>query len=556
VTTIAKGLLDWVEQPDPDRGIHFANDQGGWDYASFEELARGAFGVASLLGERGLTRGGVVSVVAPTRPSFVTAFFGTLLAGGTPSPLVPPFYYADIDGYISQTAARLETASELVLTDESLREIVGRAHAAAGLEGEPLVIEQAIGSEACERRPPSELALLQFTSGSSGRPRGVRVTWENLEANVEMIRGSIDWSADDVGAGWLPMYHDMGLIGCLVTPVAHQREIWIMRPDHFVRDPMLWLERFGRHGATLTAAPNFCFAYAAKRLQPEQLEGMDFSAWRAAIIGAERLDPGVLGRFAAMLEPHGFRREVFLPAYGLAEATLAVSIQDHGRVPRVVRPDWARVGFGRTVTVTAEALIGDPQIGDGAGWLIGCGEPLPGVTVTVADDAGCPLPDGTLGELTVEGATVASGYAGGAESVSSSFADGILRTGDAGFIHDGEVYVTGRIGDALKFRGVTLYAEDLEAKVAAIDGVPRGRCVVVPGLAAGVDSVTVIAEAGPGEWIEQARRLLARETGGAKVTILLGPPGTIERTSSGKPRRRVIWRALVDGELVLEPSPA
>lgn len=544
------GLLDWLNDPATDRGIRFANDEGDWDYATYEELARGAYGVASLLAEHGLRRGGVVSIVAPTRPSFVTAFFGTLLAGGTPSPLVPPFYFASPELYVRHTAALLETASEMMLTDESLSEIVGKAHAAAGLPDNPLIIEQAEGVDTFERRPQSDLALLQFTSGSSGVPRGVQVTWDNLVANVEMIRGSIDWSADDIGAGWLPLYHDMGLIGCLITPVAHQRDIWIMRPDHFVRDPMLWLERFGRHGATLTAAPNFCFAYAAKRLRHEQLEGMDFSAWRAAIIGAERLDPGALGKFTALLEPFGFHRRVFLPAYGLAEATLAVSIQDPDKVARVLRPDWSEIRFGDPVTVTGDTQLGDSQLGDGAGWLIGCGHPLPGVKVTVADENGGTLSDGLLGELTVTGSTIASGYAAGAESSSTSLTGGLLRTGDAGFIWDGELFVVGRLGDSIKIRGRTVYAEDIEARLTALPSVPKGRTVVIPGWRRGEESVTVVVETDPGEWMKAAMQLLRSEIGmETPVSIVTGPVGTIPRTSSGKPRRRVLWQAVADGTL-------
>jgi fatty-acyl-CoA synthase len=551
---VRTGLLDWLDQPDARRGVRFANDDGGWDLSTYEDLARGARSVAALLQEHGLRRGGVVSIVVPTGPSFATAFFGTLLAGGTPSPLVPPTVFDKADSYVRHTAGLLATATEIVLTDDSLREVVTRAHDAAAMEGEPLAIARAELSRTLERRPPSYLALLQFTSGSSGSPRGVQVTWENLEANIAMIRDWISWGPDDAGAHWLPLYHDMGLIGCFLTPVVNQRDMWIMRPEQFVAEPLRWVERFGCGAAAFTAGPNFCFAYAAKRLRPDQLEGMDFSNWRAAIVGAERLDPGALGKFAAMLEPHGFRREVFLPAYGLAEATLAVSIQGRNRVPRVVRPDWAQVGFGQQVAVTKEAQLGDDHVGDGAGWLVGCGQALPGVRVSVGDEDGRPLGDGILGELTVEGSIVASGYAGGAESTSTSIADGVLCTGDAGFTLDGEVFVTGRIGDALKVRGVTLYAEDLESKLCAIDGVPKGRCVVVPGLGEGVDGVVVIVEAEPGDWVQEATRLLKRETNGATVSILIGPPRAIQRTSSGKPRRRVIWRALVDGELDLQPA--
>jgi fatty-acyl-CoA synthase len=547
------GLLDWLDSPDSVRGVRFANDDGGWDFIGFDELASGAHAAAAQLQARDLRRGGVVSIIVPTGPAFAMAFFGALLAGGTPSPLVPPFVFNEADTYVQNTAQLLATAGDVVVTDNALLSVVARAQRTAGISGEPVVVGQIDrGAASSQQRPHSDLALLQFTSGSSGRPRGVRVTWENLEANIEMIRSWIDWGPDDAGAHWLPLYHDMGLIGCFLTPVINQRNLWIMRPDQFIREPLRWVERFGRGEAVFTAGPNFCFAYAAKHIKPEQLDGLDFSGWRSAIVGAERLNPGALARFASLLEPYGFRRETFLPAYGLAEATLAVSIHPPSDVPKVVRPDWSAIRFGAPVSIEEHALLGEGGVGDGAGWLVGCGRALEDLTVSVCDEDGCPLGDGILGELVVQGTTVASGYEGDADMGSTRIADGVLRTGDAGFTIDGEVFVVGRIGDALKVRGVTLYAEDLESKLCAIDGVPNGRCVVVPGLAHGVDSIAVVVEAAPGEWIERAMRVLERETNGARVSILTGPPGTIERTSSGKPRRRVIWRALIDGDLVVE----
>lgn len=549
------GLLDWLDRPDPHRGVRFADDDGGWDLATYEDLADGALRVAELLQARGMKRGDVVAIIVPTGPSFAAAFFGTLAAGGTPSPLVPPSMFDEAERYVAHNAALLADAATMVLTDEDLLPIVTRAHTAAGLPGDPLTTPVGDSCPTVARGRCSDMALLQFTSGSSGKPRGVQVTWENLEANIQEIRDWIGWGPEDAGAHWLPLYHDMGLIGCFLTPIVNQRDLWIMRPDQFVREPMRWLERFGSGGAAFTAGPNFCFAYAARHLRKEELEGMDFSGWRAAIVGAERLDPAALGKFANTLAPFGFRREVFLPAYGLAEATLAVSIQRPTTVARVVRPKWSEMAFGRPVEIEEQVPLGDDSVGDGSGRLVGCGEPLPGVELTVVDEDGNDLGEGSLGEFAVRGPTVAAGYAGDAKSISTRLGDGLLRTGDAGFVLDREVFVTGRLGDSLKLRGVTLYAEDIEAKLTGIDGVPKGRCVVVPGLAEGVDSIAVIVEATAGEWLTEARRLLARETGGAKSTIFLAPPGAIERTSSGKPRRRVIWRALIDGELMLEPAP-
>lgn len=548
------GLLDWLDAPDASKGAHFANDEGGWDLSTYEELAQGVHTTAALLAEQGVARGDIVSIVAPSGPKFAVAFFAALCAGATPSPLIPPTFFESADDYARDLAALLRIAGDAVLTERDLLGLVSRAASAAGLSRPPLAISDADRSVEMNVAPRSDLALLQFTSGSSGRPRGVCVSWDNLETHIEVVRDWIEWGPGETGTHWLPLYHDMGLIGCFLTPIIHQRDFWSMRPEQFVREPLRWLERFGRADSVMTAAPNFGFAYCAKRVRPEQLEGMDFSAWRVAIVGAERLDPRALGRFAALLEPHGFRPDTFLPAYGLAEATLAVSIHPQGETPRLVRPDWSQLRFGEDVTIEREAELGDEVASDGAGWLVGCGRPLPHLEVAVRDDQGRTLPDGMLGELVIRGSTVAKGYRGSNESSSTTLSGGTLRSGDSGFTLDGEIFVVGRIGDALKVRGKTLYAEDLESKLCAIEGVPPGRCVVVPATAGGTDSIAAIVEAPAGAWVEEAMSVLRREASDAHIEILPGPPGTILRTSSGKPRRRVLWRALVEGSLAVEAA--
>jgi fatty-acyl-CoA synthase len=547
---VAAGLLDWLDRPSDTRGIRFALDPDGWDLWTYERLAGAARKAGAELVDAGVEAGDVVPIAIPTGAGFIAAYFGTLLAGATPAPLVPPTVFEDGERYVARTADLVRAAGDLVATEPSLAEVVIDACSRAG--GVPVVsldLAERGGGDVAPR-PPADLALLQFTSGSSGRPRGVRVGYDNLEANITMIRDWIDWREQDAGAHWLPLYHDMGLIGCTLTPTVYQRDLWIMRPEQFVMNPLRWLERFGRGGAAFTAGPNFAFAYAASKIKPDQVTDMDFSGWRGAIIGAERLDPGVLGRFAAMVEPYGFRREVYLPAYGMAEATLAVSILTPGRVARTVRPDWDAMTFGERVELADQAEVGDDRVGDGAGWLIGCGGPLPGVSFQIVDEDRRALPEGHLGEIRVEGETVAHGYVG-TESGLTSFDHGGVVTGDAGFVHDGELYVIGRLGDSVKVRGKTLYAEDLEAKLAAVPDVPAGRCVVLPG-AEDETGLVAIVERGPGPWVDEAARVLSREAGReARVRVYTAERGSIMRTSSGKPRRRVMWRAFLDGELQL-----
>jgi fatty-acyl-CoA synthase len=546
-------MLDWLSEPSTQHGIRFARDDGGWDLWTYQRLAVAIWGAAEQLRSQGVRRSDVVGIVTPTGPAFVAAYFGALAAGVTPAPLAPPTLFDDERRYISHVASLMRSTAALIVTEPGLTSTVKKACAEADVARAPVILDLEHQASEAIRSAPAELALLQFTSGSSGTPRGVKVTYDNLEANIAMIRDWIDWGPDDAGAHWLPLYHDMGLIGCLLTPAIHQRDLWILRPDQFVREPERWLDCFGRGPAVFTAGPNFCFAYAAKRIDPSHLDGCDFSRWRAAIVGAERLDPGALGRFIHLLAPHGFRPETFLPAYGMAEATLAITGVERHRVPRVVKPDWSSIAFGQTAAIEMTAELGDEVVENGDGWLVGCGGPLPGAALQVLDEAGRPLAEGMVGELEVSGTIVTAGYLSGSTDSVTAFTDGKVRTGDAGFIHAGEVYVVGRLGDAIKVRGKTLYAEDLEAKLAAIRGVPAGRCVVVPGVSESDSALTVIVEAQAGEWLRTVIELLRREAGReVKVQVFGGDRGTILRTSSGKPRRRVIWHALERGELELE----
>jgi fatty-acyl-CoA synthase len=544
------GMLEWLFEPKSDRGIRFAtDDEREWDLWTYERLASATWSAAAQLIDAGVAPGDIVAIIVPTGPGFVAAFCATLAVGATPAPLVPPTLFESDTHYVTHTGMLIGAAAAIVVTEAGLVGLVRRASDAGGLQRPPLVLDLTAAPAGPIRRAPAALALLQFTSGSSGTPRGVRVTYRNLESNIAMIRDWIDWGPDDAGAHWLPLYHDMGLIGCFLTPLVHQRDLWILRPEQFVLAPKRWLDCFGRGPAVFTAGPNFCFAYAASRIDPASLVGSDFSHWKSAFVAAERLDPSALGKFTRMLEPYGFQPSVFLPAYGMAEATLAVTGVPPKRVPNVIELDWDSVAFGAPVVVTAETPLGSPEVGDGASCLIGCGAELPGVSVRILDGDGQPVPDGCLGEIDISGITVADGYHGQNSSSITAFNEGRVRTGDAGFIHRGELFVVGRLGDSIKVRGRTLYAEELEAKLAAINGVPRGRCVVLPAMGP-VKGLVAIVEREATDWVEPAARLLRREAGrDAEVRILTSSPGTILRTSSGKPRRRVMWRTLVDGAL-------
>jgi alkylation response protein AidB-like acyl-CoA dehydrogenase/acyl-CoA synthetase (AMP-forming)/AMP-acid ligase II len=547
-----RGLIDWLENPTTGHGLHFADDDGGWTFWEYPRLAALVAEAAERVESERVRDCGPISIAIPSGPDFVAAFLGSLVAGHTPSPLALPIFLRDPEKYVRHVAAILETADPaLVLAEEYLIEQLTQATEHAGLATAPVTLGATGDREVpLNRREPAELALLQFTSGSSGRPRGVRVTWDNLETNLAQIGGWLQMDEDDSMGTWLPLYHDMGLIGALLWPMVNQKDIWILRPDQFIRDPLRWLELFGRHGVTIGVAPNFGYAYAHRRVTDEQLEGMDFSRWKGTVAAAERLDPEVLTTFAQRLEPHGFSATTFIPAYGLAEGTLAVTGLPLEETARAIRPRWDEMGFGTKVTVEETAFLGDrDRFGSGAGWLVSCGRPLEEVTVSIVDEEGRDLPEGHLGEIKVQGPNVAHGYTGHAGGSTHFEPDGLI-SGDAGLIVDGELYVLGRIGDSLKVRGRTLFVEDIEAQLAAADGVSKGKVVVLAGADGERNVLAAVVEATRGAWVHEVQRILEAEVGGeAAIKIVASPPRTIQRTSSGKPRRRVMWKDFIGGSV-------
>lgn len=542
---MASALRDWLAAPNTGRGVHLAADDGGWEYRGYGELAAAARRTAGALIEEGVRPGDVVCLILPTDFACIETYFGVWAAGATVCLITPPLFQ-DGDDYVAHVAAILrQAAPALVIASKDLTEYAGRAMDEAGLSGEPWQPRQA--GEAADVQPAGELALLQFTSGSSGAPRGVVVTWENLEANSELIARTAGFADDDAVASWLPLYHDMGLIGCFLTPVARQATLRLMRPDHFIRDPARWIRCFAE--AVHTAAPPFAYAYCARRVKPEQLEGVDLSGWRTAIVGAEPIDPHALEVFARLVAPFGFSRTAFKPAFGMAETTLLVTMDREPRDPLAVRPDPESLSFGEPVRILEQHTLGAASVGAKAGWVVGCGTPEDDVPVTIVDDEGAVVGDGVLGEIVVGGASACPGYYAGAEGKSTRFVDGNVHTGDAGFFHEGQLFVLGRMGDSIKVRGRSVYVEDLEAKIAEASGLGKGRIVVVGVPGAGQKGLALFAETQDESWAGAVREMLRRRLGGdVELTIVVGA-GLIQRTSSGKPRRRYMWERLRSGQM-------
>jgi len=545
-------LLRWLEEPSEQRGVYFAGGAADWDFHSHAALAAATRSAAAHVAEHRRPDAPVVAILLPTGPAFLAAFFGTLLAGATPCPLAPPSIMRGED-YTASLTAKLRAAEPgLAIVDAAFRDHVAGAAAAAGLALPVIDLADAPPAAPAQAAAAAELGLLQFTSGSTGRPKGVRVRRENLERNLAMLRDWLRLADEDTFATWLPLFHDMGLIGLMLLPVATGSTLYAMSPEQFLRRPARWLECFGRHGATIGCAPTFGYGYAHARVRDADLEGMDFSRWRIGGVAAERLDAAVMRRFVARLEPLQARPALIVPAYGLAEATLLVAGHAVGELARAVKVDWDDLRFGAEVGILATASVDDAAgIGDGVGWVVASGQTLAGAAVTVADDEGRELPPGHLGEIVVRGGSVADGYiATSTDDHARRFVAGTLRTGDAGFLLGDDLFVVGRIGDSLKVRGRTVYVEELENRLATLPGIDLRRCVTFAGREARGDAVVALVEREPGAWVEPVLRTLAAEVGAAvRVYVLSAPRGAIRRTSSGKPRRRSMWSAFLSRDL-------
>jgi fatty-acyl-CoA synthase len=557
-------LMSWLKG-DSQRSavIRFADDGSSWVSVSYDEIADLAKSVSAQLVAAGVRRNDVVAIVLDSEIAFPAAFFGVLLAGATPCPMVPPRGLPAGTEYCAYLAPLVRSAQpRLVLSRSDYQDLVVEATKMAGVSCPVLNprLEPAPGIDSF--RPLSQVALLQFTSGSSGSPKGVIVTPEQLAANVTSIRQQARLSNDDGIGSWLPLHHDMGLVGLLMLAFLDVRDMWIMRPSQFIRRPIRWLELFGREGVGCTAAPNFGYQYVARRVNSESLEGMDFSKWRTAFIGAEPVRPETLQAFTRLLAPYGFKPSTFRAGYGLAEAILGVTCTPFGAGPSVLKVDWSRTLIGTRVYATEVSLNSDHIPESSTDWVVSSGRSFGGLNVRIIDEQDQNLPEGYLGEIIVVGSSVASGYINADHDSATQIVDGTLRTGDAGFIYHQELYVLGRMGDSLKINGRSVFAEDIENTITPfVQGNGTTRPVVLCGIRVGVPSVIVILEVGMVPTSDPSPRkptspympmvnVIRSSVGkGPSIQISVVHRHNIQRTSSGKPRRRVMWSSLEEGGL-------
>ena len=552
-----------------DRGIRLLDRRETERFLPWSDLVARATPLAGGLQALGVGRGDPVALAFPTGEGFVVACLAVLLAGAAAAPLPPPTRLGDL-GEQRRRFARALAASRarLLLADPGVAPLLGEAAATPALGA--LTLEEVAPaplSASAGASTDGDLGLVQLSSGTTGEPRPVALSRAALLAQARQLNAL--WPERDgfvaSGVCWLPLHHDMGLVGCLLPALERCADLTLLAPEDFVARPALWLRALSRSRATVSPAPTFGYALCLRRVRDAELAGVDLSAWRHALCGAEPIVPAVLRRFADRFAAWGLRREALTPVYGLAEAGLAVTFSPLDRPFTAARFDRELLASGRAVERSAGRE------------LASLGSPLPGWQVEVRGEGGAALGEGGVGEVWVSGPSLMSGYVGRPAETAQALRDGWLATGDLGFLHDRQLYLVGRAKDVIIVRGRNHAAEEIEAAAAGVAGTREG----------GVAAVGWLPEAGDGEELlllverepEAAPARGAPRNGAASLAracreavlgtvglsaarVIVLPPGALPRTSSGKVRRGEALRRWLAGELVgaveeaPQPTPA
>ncbi|WP_320779935.1 non-ribosomal peptide synthetase/type I polyketide synthase [Streptomyces sp. CRN 30] len=534
--TLLDVLLDAADQAPGQVVVHVRGD-GSEVAVTFRQLRDQSLRVAGGLLDAGVAPGTCVPLLAERSEAFQPMFWGALAAGLVPVPLAPdarrvgPVWEHLGRPPVVVDAACAEVIDELpgsvrVLRLETLRECPTPAS--------PF------------RASPDELAFLQFSSGSTGAPKGVELTHAAVVANLRQIVAASALSERDVLVSWMPYFHDMGLIGTHLAPLAARTKQVKIGPLSFAKDPGLWFDVAARHRATVLSAANFALALTVRRVPDARLTGLDLSPVRLLLVGAEPISPTVWRDFAARMRPTRLDPRAATPVYGLAEATLAVTFPPPGEVAVPVALE--RAALGRGVAVERGA-------GDDAVEVMDVGPPVPGCSVRITDDARRPLDDRRVGHIEVRGPQVARGYHRLPETTGLTFSDGWLRTGDLGFLRDGRLCVSGRQKDVLFLNGRTFHAPDMEEVAAAVPGLPSGSPVVVGStdpVTGGERVVVFVPWARPprdaGEVLGEVARRIRTALVHDDVRVLALPPSAFSRTTSGKVQRQRMRTRFETGE--------
>jgi acyl carrier protein len=553
--TTLMGVLDWHVRIHPDRPhILLSDGYRETETITYSELAAAAGRLAGSLQSWGLEPGASVGIMLPTGRDFFEAFFGTLLAGGVPVPMYPPMRLSQLEEHLRRQVKILKNCQAVLLfvppEGKALAGLLsGQVNTLRGVstvgdfkgyDGDVLSIE----------RRPDDLAMLQYTSGSTGDPKGVMLTHANLLANIRAMGRAIEATSDDVFVSWLPLYHDLGLIGAWFGTLYYAAPVVIMSPLRFIVRPECWLWAIHRNSATLSAAPNFAFELCVNKVDDSALEGLDLSSLRMVANGAEPVSAETISRFIERFEPYGFRPEAMAPVYGLAENSVGLAFSRLGEKPiidKVSRKSLSQTGMA----VPAGADDKHPMC------FVSSGVPLPDHEIRIVDRLGREAAERQQGRLEFRGASATSGYFRQPEKSRALFHDGWLDSSDLAYIANGNIFITGRVKDIIIKGGRNLYPQEIEEAVGEVEGIRKG-CVAAFASAdprTGSERLIVVAET---RSTDPAVRIQLQQSVAETVTDVLGMPAdqiiiaaphAVPKTSSGKIRRSTTCELFETGKL-------
>lgn len=556
--TLIDVLLLYGEYSSDKAHIYFQNEKGTEEVITYGHLLKNSLRVAFGLSELGLREGESVAIMLPTSPEFFYTFLGILLAGGIPVPIYPPFRTHMLEAY-AQTEAKILTNAEvrILITFEQAEKL--------SLLLKPFVpslkhvctfadVFQTKELTSIFHAKATSFAFIQYTSGSTAAPKGVLLTHYNLLSNIRAYGQSIHIRPDDVAVSWLPLYHDMGLIGMWLGSLYYGVPLILLTPFTFLNHPERWLWAIHYHRGTLSGAPNFAYELCIRKIDPALIEGLDLSSWRMAINGAEKIYPRTLEQFAKKFAPYGFKRTALLPVYGLAESTVGLLIpplEREFRVDYIDRKEFEE--HSQAITSNDSSALS----------FVSCGMPLLGHDVRIVDSQQTVLPERHVGSLQFRGPSSMQGYYNNPEATAAIYHDGWLDSGDLAYKADGEFFITGRRKDLIIKAGRNIYPSEIEDIVGSIQGVRQG-CVIAFGATDEklmTEQLIVVAEmreknkAEREEIIEKIKEEVATRLDIVPDHIVLVPPQTVPKTSSGKLQRAQCKRMYMENRLGKKKIP-
>ena len=553
--TTLTGVLDWHVRRHADRPHILLSD--GYrenETITYGDLAAAAGRLAGNLQSWGLEPGASVGIMLPTGRDFFEAFFGTLLAGGVPVPMYPPMRLSQLEEHLRRQAKILKNCEAVLLF------VPPEGKALAGLlsgqieslRGVTTVggLEEYDGDVFSVERQADDLAMLQYTSGSTGDPKGVMLTHANLLANIRAMGTAIEATSEDVFVSWLPLYHDLGLIGAWFGTLYYAVPVVIMSPLRFIVRPESWLWAIHRNSATLSAAPNFAFELCVNKIEDSELEGLDLSSLRMVANGAEPVSPETIRRFTERFEPYGFRPEAMAPVYGLAENSVGLAFSRLGEKPVIDKVDR------KTLQQSGMAL---PASADDRHPMnfVSSGVPLPDNEIRIVDRMGREAAERRQGRLEFRSPSATQGYFGDPDRSRALFHDGWLDSSDLAYVANGNIFITGRIKDIIIKGGRNIYPQEIEEAVGELDGIRKG-CVAAFASAdptTGSERLIVVAETrstDPAIWVQLQQSVAETVTdvlGMPADQIIIAPPHAVPKTSSGKIRRSTTCDLFEAGKL-------